>query len=124
VKLDLNARRAARADANAEPKCAVLDGRVYQLVDELPVAVMEYAAESDVVGAVKAMLKNPDQDWTEFAKRLTIQDVNELITMYGATLGESLASMDSSVSTGVPSGQTSNGSTALIYPPPFTDPTP
>lgn len=123
MNLDLNARRAARAAQNSEPKVALLNGREYVLVDELPVVVMEYAADMDIVGAVKAMLKNPEQDWRDFASALTIQDVNEIIEMYGTNLGESLASADSSTSTGVPSGPTSNGSTASTLPAVSTGPT-
>jgi hypothetical protein len=111
MKLDLNARRADRASAHAEPKIMVLNDREYALVDELPMAVMEYAAELELGSAVKAMLVNPD-DWSELVKVLTLEDVAEIVAMYGASLGESLASTSSSANTGGLSGPTSNGSTA------------
>jgi hypothetical protein len=121
MKLDLNARRSARAAANAEPKIVVLDGREYRLVDELPVRVMEHVSEMDLTAALKAMLENPDE-WSDLAKTLTLQDVNEIVTMYGATLGESPASTASSTTTGALSGPTSNASTASTWPTAYTAP--
>lgn len=114
MNLDLNARRAARAAKISDPKVVVVDGREYRLVDELPVTLMEFVTKLDMVGAVKALLADPEQDWADFSLGLTIEDVNEMVELYGSALGESPASTDSSTTIGGPSGPTSNASTASI----------
>lgn len=115
MNLDLNARRAARASARSEGKQVVLGDRTYDLVDELPISVMDLISDqNDLTGAVKLILKNPDDDWQSFAPQCTFEDVLEIVKEYGTSLGELSASTPSSIPTGVSSGPTSNGSISLI----------
>jgi hypothetical protein len=111
MNLDLNARRAARAAARSEGKQVVLGTRAYDLVDELPISVMELIGDNDLTAAVKLILKNPETDWQSFAPQCTFEDVIDIVQEYGASLGESSASTPSSPPTGASSGPTSAATT-------------
>jgi hypothetical protein len=124
MNLDLNARRAARAAARTEGKQVVLGTRTYDLVDELPISVMEMISDNDLPGAVKLILKAPEVDWQSFAPQCTFEDVLDIVREYGSSLGESSASTASSPLIGDSSGPTSAVSTDSISADPSTVPTP
>lgn len=116
-KLDLNAKRAERAAKRAEPFTVDLNGEGFELVPELPLALGDPEKFADLQAVVRLILANPDTDFDRFlAAGPTVDDVVEIASFYGVTLGESLASMQSSASTGAPSKPTSNASTDLTSP--------
>jgi hypothetical protein len=124
MNLDLNARRAARSAARAQPKQVILGDRQYRLVDELPIVVMEYIENDDLPSAIKLILADPAADWAAFAPQCTFEDVLEIVKEYGSSLGESSASAPSSLPTGVSSGPTSVVTTDWTSDVASTDPTP
>jgi hypothetical protein len=122
MNLDLNARRAARSAARSQPKQVTLGERTYRMVDELPIVVMEHIEENDLPAAIKLILADPDADWASFAPQCTFEDVLEIVKEYGASLGESSASVPSSLPIGVSSGPTSVVTTPWISDVASTDP--
>lgn len=118
-RLDLNAARAARAAKRGEPMTIELGdpAQSFKLVDELPVEVTEKATAGDVVGAMKALLANPEQDWTRLSEiGLSYDDILAIVEFYGTSLGESQASAISSKMNSAPSKPTSSGTTASTSP--------
>jgi hypothetical protein len=122
--LDLNAKRAARAAQFGEPMSFQVNDNNFVLVPELPLAAIEMATASNIAGAMKVLLADPD-DWERFMQtEPTINDVMDIVEFYGTSVGESSASSGSSKSGGGVSRLTSDGSTALTSVAPVTDPTP
>ena len=118
-KLDLNAARAARAAKRGEPMVVELGDppQSFTLVAELPIAVTEKSAAGDVIGAMRLLLANPDEDWDKLAKLdLTYDDIMSIVEFYGTTVGESLASAQRSMNTTAQSRPISDGSTASTSP--------
>jgi len=117
-KLDLNAARAARAAKRGEPMSIELGdpAQSFRLVDELPVEVTEKATAGDVVGAMKALLKD-QEDWPKIqAIGLSYDDILAIVEFYGTSLGESQASAISSKMSTAQSKPTSSTTTASTLP--------
>jgi len=122
TRLDLNARRAARAAAKGEPFVVRLGVQEFTLAGEMPFFCLEAVEDNRFIDAVK-MLVAPE-DWERFrACAPTFQDVVEIIEAYGVGLGESTNADGSSPNTGAPSRPTSPGSTAKILPASSGEPT-
>jgi hypothetical protein len=118
-KLDLNAARAARAAKRGEPMVVELGDppQSFTLVAELPIAVTEKSAAGDVIGAMRLLLANPDEDWDKLSKLdLTYDDIMSIVEFYGTTVGESLASAQRSTNTTAQSRPISDGSTGSTSP--------
>jgi hypothetical protein len=125
VLIDLNARRAARASANGNESVTVrLGDRDYELVNMIPIRVLELVGDNDVAGAARLMLRNPDADWLSFSSDVDIMELNEIVNAYGARMGESSASTGSSADSGGPSRLTSDASTDSASENPVGDQTP
>lgn len=108
--LDLNAKRSERAAARGEPLMVTLNGETFTLVDELPVEVAHLAGTGDFDRVLGILVVPEDRDRFRAAGP-SMNDLLDIIAFYGAELGESSASIVSSVSTGAPSRQTSAAST-------------
>ena len=123
--LDLNARRAARAAKRGEDFVVSVGdpAESFRLVEELPLRAMELIGEGELVAAVKMLVVDPAQ-WERFAELVSLDDVADISSLYGSSLGESSASTESSADAGEPSGQTSNATTDSISLNVATDPPP
>lgn len=123
MKLDLNAKRAARAAKVGDAMQIELGDQTFDLVTELPIDIGELAFEGKLAEAFRAMLANPEADWERLrACRPSFNDVLDVVEFYGTTLGESLRSSGNLPTTGQPSKPISTATTAAISPPPATDP--
>ena len=125
-RLDLNASRAARAAQRGEPMTVELGEppATFRLKDELPVEVTEKATAGDVVGAMKALLADPN-DWEKIRTLdLTYDDILSIVEFYGTSLGESQRLATTSKTNGPPSRPTSSGTTGSTSPLPSGVPSP
>lgn len=113
MKLDLNAKRAARAAKRGDGIQMILGDETFDLVDELPIEIGELANENRIGDAFKIMLAHPDEDWERLRKcRPSFNDVLDVVEFFGTALGESVRSIESSGNTGPPSKLTSTATTA------------
>jgi len=109
--LDLDARRAARTEAEDTPHEVTLGGHVYPLRARMPLEFTQLLGEGKLVDAVKLLLVDPD-DWADF--RQAVPDDDDLIAiteLYGVDLGEAVASAGSSPNGGANSRPTSKPTT-------------
>lgn len=115
--LDLNAKRAARAAKRGDAMQMVLGDETFDLVDELPLEIGELAEGNRVGEAFDLMLRHPDKDLVRLkACKPSFNDVLDVVEFFGAQLGESLKSAESSITTGQQSSQTSSTSTESTSP--------
>jgi hypothetical protein len=122
--LDLNAKRAARAAKRGEAMQMILGEETFDLVEELPLEIGDLAENNRIGEAFDLMLRHPDKDLARLkACKPSFNDVLDVVEFYGAQLGESLKSAESSAITGQQSSQTSSASIASISPTPATDET-
>jgi hypothetical protein len=111
VKLDLNAKRAARAAQRGEGLTLILGEEEFDLVDELPIEIGELAADNKIPEALRMMLRDP-ADWDRLrSQKPSFNDVLDVVSFYGEALGESVRSHGSSTTTTPPSKPTGSGST-------------
>ncbi len=119
ASFDLDAARAARAEARGEPPTVTFGGEEYVMPAELELEAAEHLMFGRPTQFVKALL---GEDWERFnANKPTLNDLKDLsdglAVLYGfAEPGESPASPSSSTSNGNRSRPTSNGSTASRSP--------
>lgn len=112
MKLDLNAKRAARAAKRGDGIQMILGDETFDLVDELPIEIGELANENRIGDAFKLMLARPEADWDRLRScRPSFNDVLDVVEFFGAALGESVRSIESSANTGPPSKPTSTATT-------------
>jgi hypothetical protein len=107
AKLDLDARRAARSEADNTPHEVTLDGHVYPLRARMPVEFTQLLGEGKLVDAVKLILVDPD-DWEQM--RQALPDDDDLLAiagLYAVDLPESPASPPTSGNGGRTSRPTS-----------------
>lgn len=91
--VDLDAARAARAEATAEAPIVRFGGVDYQLPVELPWAMVEAAASGDASGLVDAVKQLLGEQWGDFqASGPSIADMRILIehvaNLYGVDPGK------------------------------------
>jgi hypothetical protein len=99
--LNLNAKRAARANARGEPLQMQLGEELFDLMPEMPIDIIELCTKTKFVEALRQMLARPDEDWDRLIVcRPTFTDVMDIIEFFGAQMGESLRSASSSKRTG------------------------
>lgn len=121
MKLDLNAKRAARAAQRGEGMRLVLGSEEFDLVDELPIEIGEMAADNRIPEALRMMLRHPDEDWERLkAQRPSFNDVLDVVSFYGEALGESVRSQGSSTGTTARSRPTGSATTDATSPPTST----
>jgi hypothetical protein len=127
AELDLDALRAARAEAAGERPMIRFGGEIFEGPVEIPFRFFIRLAEEDLAGAVEEILDGQaDQFW---AKKPSPQDLREFIyglpRLYGlGSPGESPASGRSSSTTGSPSRPTSPATTASTSDTPPSAPLP
>lgn len=122
MKLDLNAKRAARAAQRGEAMTLILGTEEFELIDELPIEIGELAADNKIPEALRMMLRHPE-DWDRLkAQKPSFNDVLDVVSYYGEALGESVRSAGSSTSTTAPSKQTGSGTTDATSARTSTDP--
>lgn len=90
--VDLDAARAARAEATAEAPVVVFGGVQYTLPVELPWAMVEAAASGDAAGLVNAVKLLLGSQWAAFeAAQPSISDMRVLVEsvapLYGVDQG-------------------------------------
>jgi hypothetical protein len=125
VRLDLNAKRAERAKQRGEPMQMVLGDQTFDLVDEMPIDLTDTGEDDNVDPwrVFRLMLANPDADMDRLkACKPSFNDAMDIIEFYGSTLGESLRSIGSSLSTGEQSRPTGTATTGATSPPTATAP--
>jgi hypothetical protein len=123
MKLDLNAKRAARAaQRGGDGIQMILGEESFNLVDELPLEIGELAEQNRIGEAFQLMLRDPDTDMVRLKScKPSFNDVLDVVEFFGTQLGESLKSAESSAITGQQSSQTSSTSTAATSPASATD---
>lgn len=119
MSIDLDKARAARREAQGAGPSVVFGGETFALPVELPVAVIELFAVPVVTGDVLLKMVHAflDGRYDDFmAHDPSVNDLNVfvegLMTEYGASVGESVASGSSSKSTSRPRKRTSKPTTA------------
>jgi hypothetical protein len=114
MQVDLDARRAARAeqDPNPRPHSATLGGRSYTLPGRCPLECLDLMAEGAFRRAFAKLLESPADVTAFFAVDPPVDDADleDIMSVYG-TPGESSASPRSSKTTGTPSRPTSKRTT-------------
>lgn len=110
MKLDLNARRAARAAARGEGMFVTVDDHDVELIPELPLD-FDVIRVDNTMDVIKMLLVNPDDYEVLVKAKLSLNDVLEIVEMYGVQMGESLSAAESSINTSVRSRRTGKGTT-------------
>jgi len=110
--IDLDARRAARTEADNEPHTATLGGKQYRFKPRMPLEFTDLLSAGRMGEAMQLLLVDP-ADWQRM--RTSQPDEDDLMAiaeLYGVDLGEAPASAPSSPSTGARSRPTSRRTTA------------
>jgi hypothetical protein len=114
MKVDLDARRAARAEhtPNTRPHELTLSGRAFTLPARCPLEVLDLMAEGAFRRAFTVLLETPADVEAFFAATPPVDDADleDLMSVYGAP-GESSASPRSSKTPGTPPRPTSKPTT-------------
>jgi hypothetical protein len=111
MKLDLNAKRAARAVKRGEGLSMILGDQEFALVDELPIEIGDLAADNKIPEALRRMLRDP-ADWDRLmTQKPSFNDVLDVVEFFGTALGESVRQQTSSTDTGQLSKPTSSVTT-------------
>lgn len=116
--IDIDARRAQRAEAQAELTTVLLGGEEFDfpVVNDWPVAILDLLRNGDLIGAIRLLLD--EGDLTRFlATRPTMADLSDLFEGLGSNagiggLGNSRGSRTSSTRARKKLNATSKGSTA------------
>jgi hypothetical protein len=131
AKLDLNARRAARSEAENQPHevafgvDAAGKPRFWRLKPKMPVGFDDLLGAGQSAAAMQLLLVDPG-DWEELRKvGLDADDLTDIARLYSVDLGESGGSAPSSTNGGPTSSPTSPSTTQPFpWPQPATVPTP
>jgi hypothetical protein len=114
MQIDLDARRAARAERepNPRPHSTILGGRSFSLPGRCPLEALDLMAEGGFRAAFAKLLETPEDVVAFFAVDPPVDDADleDLMSVYG-TPGESSASPRSSKTTGTPPRPTSKPTT-------------
>jgi hypothetical protein len=98
MRVDLDAARAARAEADGEAREFVLGGEVFALPAEIPWETSERFTAGDVMGGLVILL-GPEQSERLRSVGPSVQDIEALAgaigELYGISQGESQASAGS-----------------------------
>jgi hypothetical protein len=104
--LDLDAKRAARAEAENAPHEVVLGGETFTLPPRIPLECLDLVQEGDFRAAFRLLLDDEEALIRFLAHRPDDEDLAELLGLYGEP-GESAASPVSSANGGRQPKQTS-----------------
>lgn len=91
MTLDLDARRAARAEKAGPAPEVTAGGRTFVLPRELPLAFVDAFAENKPGEACRLLFGDQADEFMRLFQP-TIEDLGEIATIYGRTMGESSAS--------------------------------
>jgi len=95
--VDLDAKRAARRERNGQATQVLLGGQLITLATELPLEALDLINGEINGDALISMLAATPEDVAKLNKaRPTLEDLMELIELFGITLGESSGSASSS----------------------------
>ena len=111
--LDLDAKRAARSEAQNTPHEVRLGGETFILPPKLPLESLELMGEAKFREAFRILLGDDAAVRRFFAHRPDNDDLEELMGLYGSP-GESSASPGSSLNGGRPSKRTGTATTDAI----------
>jgi hypothetical protein len=121
MKLDLDAKRAARDEAVALPHEVVLGGEVFSLPAKIPLEAIDLMAEGSFRAAFRLLLFDDQEQLDRFmSHRPDDGDLEEIMGLYG-TPGESSGSRPSLTSNGSRSKPTSRRATTSTSRKPATD---
>ena len=130
ARVDLNAKRAARSEAQNKPHELALGfdasgaELVWLLKPRMPLEFAELLSQGRTGTAMKLLLVNPD-DWERMREFVPEDDdLYDISRLYDVDLGESSASSPSSNGGGPSSRPTSNGSTGSTSVPAVGGPPP
>lgn len=84
--IDLDAARAARAEAAGEPPILTLGGRDIELPVELPAAFLDHIANERLTEALKTIM-TPEELEHVFAQNLSVEDLVEFSDGIGEAYG-------------------------------------
>jgi hypothetical protein len=90
-RVDLTARRAARLEQAGEPPVVVVDGVEFVLPVELPLAFVEAFQDQKIIPALRELLGDRAEEFLR-AARPSVQDLEEIASLYGTNVGEASAS--------------------------------
>jgi hypothetical protein len=107
---DLDAKRAARSEAQSTPHEVRLGGETFTLPPKIPLESIELMGEAKFREAFKILLGDDDTVRRFFAHRPDDGDLEELMGLYGPA-PESLASPVSSLNGGRPQSKTGKRTT-------------
>jgi hypothetical protein len=130
ARIDLNATRAARSEAENQPHEVVLGfdasgaEQVFLLRPRMPLEFPSLLARGLFREAMELILVNPE-DWQRMRDAVPEEDeLLQMANLYGVDVGEPPASNRSSTNGGRKSRRTSKGSTGSTSPKRAGDPTP
>lgn len=118
--IDLNAKRAARRATTGEFRILRVGNTDIRMRPEIPLKAMDKLDGDDMTGFLRDLVHPADMAQFENLE-MSYEDVLDIVTAYMEQLGESAASMTSSLKTGLSSRLTSNASTDSTSPNPFGD---
>ena len=98
---DLDAKKAARSEAQKEPHEIILGGETFELPPRIPLESIELMATAEFREAFRVLLGDEDTARRFFAHRPDDGDLEEIMGLYG-TGPESSASPGSSLNGGRP----------------------
>ncbi len=107
---DLDAKRAARSEAQNTPHEVILGGESFSLPPRIPLESIELMGEAKFTEAFKVLLGDDDTARRFFAHRPDDGDLEEIMGLYG-TGPESSASPISSLNGGRPASRTGKRTT-------------
>lgn len=118
--IDLDARRAARAEAENKPHEVILEGRTYLLRPRMPLEFTDLLNAGRMGEAMQLLLVNPEE-WADLRKAVPDDDdLAGIAEVYAVNLPEAGGSAPSSTNGGSSSKATSLSATDLISQTPAT----
>ena len=113
--IDLDAKRAARRAKRGEGNTLRVDGKDFRLIPELPLAALDLLDANDLKGFLSTIVE-PDDREAFAALDLTMDDFMDITGTYLEQLGESAASIGSSLNIGGLSRRISPATTSSTSP--------
>jgi hypothetical protein len=120
--IDLDARRAARSEAENTPHELIVGGRTYRLKPRMPLEFSDRLTEGKLVAAMQLLLVDPAEWEALRAAELDDADLVAIADLYAVSLPQSPGSATSSTNGGPSSKPTSSPATPFPWPQPATAP--
>jgi hypothetical protein len=106
AKLNLDARRAARSEAENEPHEVILGGHTFRLKPRMPLEFIDLLVSGVLSGALRVLLVDPKQWEALLAAGPDDGDLADIAALYGVSVPESQGSAPSSTNGGPSSNPT------------------